>query len=85
MPVANGTLHGRGVYTAVGPRTSMQYGGGAAGCVVLARALPGECLDGRGEGHASVDSWRPCGDWLVFRSGAQLLPVYAVHFDASRC
>jgi hypothetical protein len=26
------------------------------------------------------DSWYPNDDWVVFKTGAQLLPKYVVHF-----
>lgn len=76
VPVQNGAAHGRGVYTATGPMTPMQYsnsGGGNA--VVLSKALEG--TRGRQE---QDDCWVPRGDWLIFKSGEQLLPTYAVHW-----
>jgi hypothetical protein len=75
--VANGTVHGHGVYTATGPDTPMRYArhGGGANTVILAKALEGT----RGAPGRS-DCWAPRGDWLVFKSGAQLLPKYVVHW-----
>ena len=74
VAVANGALHGHGVYTAKGPGTPMSYAGGGKE-VILARALQGHLGE---EGNS--DCWEPKGDWAVFRDGRQLLPVYVVRF-----
>jgi len=43
--------------------------------VILCLALPGK------KGVQGVaDSWYPKGDWVIFKTGAQLLPKYVVHF-----
>lgn len=77
VPPANGSLHGRGVYTARGANMPLQYGYGQT--VILALALPGrESQTGADDG--TCDSWRPQHDWHVFRHGDQLLPVYILHF-----
>ena len=82
VPIANGDVHGRGVYAADGPRTPSDYAGGQ-GKVILARALPGRKQEGavRQKPDGSLDSWRPRDDWIVFKSGAQLLPVYILHLS----
>jgi len=73
-PIANGAVHGNGVYSAKGPATPMGYGQGSHS-VILCLALPGK------KGAKGVDdSWYPHGDWVIFKSGAQLLPKYVVHF-----
>ena len=80
VPIVNGAVFGNGIYTAKGPDTPMSYGSGARQ-VILARALRGRC--GR-DSTGGDDSWEPKGDWVVFRKGEQLLPVFVVHFhDAS--
>jgi len=74
--VANGSVHGHGVYTATGPDTPMGYAQmGGASAVILAKALEGT-RGAQGVG----DCWAPRGDWLVFKSGKQLLPKYVVHY-----
>ena len=79
VAATNGSQHGKGVYTASGPATPIEYAKGGAQCVILAEALPG--VEGkRGGGSGSVDSWRPKSDWIVFRSGRQLLPRWVVHW-----
>jgi hypothetical protein len=84
-PVAVGAAFGQGFYSATGPDAPMGYAQGA-GCVILARALPGQQLKGRacggGRGTAGYDSWTPAGhpDWLIVRTKAQVLPCYVVHY-----
>jgi len=74
VPVIHGARYGHGVYTATGPNTPM--GSYARGnCVILAKALEGV----RGAQEAS-DCWAPKLDWLVFKTGEQLLPKYVVHW-----
>ena len=73
-PISNGAAHGQGVYTATGPSTPMGYGSQSRS-VILCKALvgsEGDCNKG--------DHWRPNGDWMIFRTAAQLLPNYVVHF-----
>jgi hypothetical protein len=73
--VANGSAYGLGVYTATGPNTPMQYAGNSGNRVILAKALEGV------KGEQGVgDCWAPRGDWLVFKTGEQLLPSYVVHW-----
>lgn len=73
--VLNGTAHGNGVYTAVGPDTPITYSSrGQGSTVILSQALIGR--EGRGG-----DSWKPRGDWIVFKDAAQLLPKYIIHYD----
>lgn len=74
--VANGTAHGYGVYTATGPGTPMHYAGqGDGNSVILAKGLEGT----RGQREMG-DCWAPNGDWLIFKTGEQLLPKYVVHW-----
>jgi hypothetical protein len=74
-PIANGAVYGHGIYAATGPRTPMGYGQGSRS-VILCLALPGK----RGTQQEVDDSWYPRDDWVVFKTGAQLLPKYVVHF-----
>lgn len=48
---------------------------------ILSRALPGNYRVGNGS-STSEDSWKPMGsqDWIIFKDGGQLLPIYVVHF-----
>lgn len=80
IAIRNGDVHGRGVYTARTAKTAVQYAG-SRGVVILANALPGfqgKKMSDRGA-SGEVDSWTPNQDWVVFRTGSQLLPVYALH------
>ena len=85
-PIANGAAFGQGLYSATGPAAPMGYARGA-GCVILARALPGRQLTGHdchgGSGTAGHDSWTPSGqpDWLILGTKAQILPCYVVHYQ----
>ena len=74
-PIANGAVYGHGIYAATGPRTPMGYGQGSRS-VILCLALPGK----RGTRQEVDDSWYPRDDWVVFKTSAQLLPKYVVHF-----
>jgi len=74
-PIASGTAYGHGIYAATGPSTPMGYGKDSRS-VILCLALPGK----RGTQREVDDSWYPRGDWVVFKTGAQLLPKYVVHF-----
>jgi hypothetical protein len=74
VPIRNGAAYGNGVYTATGPDTPMQYAN-VAKCVILARAIKG-----RHGGTSSGDSWSPHGDWIIFKTKEQLLPVYVVRY-----
>jgi hypothetical protein len=69
VPIAHGAAHGHGVYTAMGPDTPIGYGNGNA--VILARALVG---------NNGADSRRAHGDWIIFNSGSQLLPIYVLQW-----
>ena len=70
VTVANGTAYGSGVYTATGPATPMGYSRDS-NAVILAKALPGA---------KGIDSRSPNQDWVIFNSGAQLLPVYVLQW-----
>ena len=74
VPVAHGSVYGRGVYSATSPNTPMMYAAGVQQ-VILALALKEKPGQSRGI------SWEPRKDWIVFRSGSQLLPRYVVHFS----
>lgn len=73
ISVANGSAFGHGVYTACGPRDPLAYGRNQV--VILAMAVKGR--HGVSEGW---DSWTPPSrpDWVVFKSGDQLLPCFAL-------
>jgi cold shock CspA family protein len=78
VPIAHGDVYGTGIYTATGPETPIGYAqnGNARNCVILAKALEGV------KGRQSVgDCWAPKDDWLVFKTGEQLIPKYVVHFE----
>ena len=95
VDVRNGTVHGSGVYTAIGPDTPIGYCTaavprcrvGGSGASRKAEAFKAVVLAratpgqrGDVDGRGGVDSWYPRGDWAVFRRGEQLLPVYIVYF-----
>jgi hypothetical protein len=75
ITAVNGTAYGQGVYTAIGPDDPFQYGQNMV--VILAKALPGATGE-RDDG--SCDCWKPRDklDWVIFREGKQLLPVYVL-------
>ena len=68
VPITNGSAYGPGVYTAAGPGVPLRYGQSKS--VILALGLGGQ---------SGTDSTRPRGDWVIFSSGAQLLPKYVLH------
>ena len=74
VSTANGSAHGRGIYTATGPQTPLSYNQNR---IILAKALKGTKADSDRPG---ADSWQPKQDWLIFKDGAQLLPRYVLHF-----
>jgi hypothetical protein len=84
-PIVSGASYGQGLYSATGPAAPMGYAQNA-GCVILARALPGRQLTGQGcnggRGTEDYDSWTPSGqpDWLILGTKAQILPCYVVHY-----
>lgn len=71
VPVRNGASYGKGVYTAVSPGTPMGYGVESRS-IILARGIPGD-MNTHHRPHTQPD-------WYIFRSAAQLLPCYIVHF-----
>ena len=73
--IANGAVHGHGIYAATGPKSPKFYGKDSRS-VILCLALPGK----RGGLQEVDDSWYPRDDWVVFKKDAQLLPKYVVHF-----
>ena len=78
VAISNGDAYGLGVYSAVGPSTPFGFATGNS--LILAMALPGS-LDRSSSGTGGGDHWRPKGDWMIFRSGSQLLPKWVVHFQ----
>jgi hypothetical protein len=65
IPIKNGSVFGRGVYTAVGPDDPFVYGSGEV--VILAQGMVG-CKGDRDQ--AGYDSWTPTitSDWVIFRT-----------------
>jgi hypothetical protein len=53
--------------------------------VILAKALMGSCSEECNPSVRSIgatdDSWKPERDWLVFRDGKQLVPLFVIHFE----
>ena len=82
ISIINGKNYGNGVYTATGPKTPMTYSKGN-NKIILAKALPGQ--RSHNESRGDSDSWVPRDDWMVFRSGSQLLPCYVVVYDDAKC
>jgi hypothetical protein len=79
IPVRCGSAYGNGVYTAKGPGTPHNYG---REVIILAKTLPGNFQQSPPpKACDEMDSWG-CGsrDWVIFKSGKQLLPVYACFF-----
>jgi len=73
-PISNGARYGQGVYSAKGPDAPMGYAQDT-GQVILCLALPG--TDGK---QGVDDSWAPNNDWVIFKTSAQLIPKYVVHY-----
>ena len=78
-PIKNGKVYGLGVYAATSPHTPMGYGKDSRS-VILCLALPGKPGNDAKQREVEEDSWEPKKDWVVFKTGAQLLPKYVVHF-----
>jgi hypothetical protein len=78
VPVRHGAAYGNGVYSATGPAIAMGYNGGN-NRVILARALVGTQKQ-QPRADAETDSWVPQKDWMIFKSGQQILPCYVVYF-----
>lgn len=79
IDVANGTKYGQGIYTATETKDPCYYNYGS-NQLILSKALVG-CTGRSQNGSDGADSWIPNRDWHVFRSGAQLLPCYVIHFN----
>jgi hypothetical protein len=77
--IANGAVHGLGIYAATGPKSPKFYGKDSRS-VILCLALPGKRGNDAKQREVEEDSWEPKKDWVVFKTGAQLLPKYVVHF-----
>ncbi|CAE7385400.1 unnamed protein product, partial [Symbiodinium microadriaticum] len=77
IPVTHGAVYGPGVYTAIGPATAQHYARGV-NAVVLAKGLRGKVGS---IGDVAADSVTANQDWIVFRRGCQLMPLYVVYFD----
>jgi hypothetical protein len=79
---AHGSTYGSGVYTATTAAEPVRMAAGTK-CVILARALKGRCGT-RQDGASTCWSAAPNNPhWLIFASGAQLLPVCDVHYSSS--
>lgn len=77
--VAHGSAHGPGVYTAISPSTPQQYARGT-NAIILAKGLRGAQTQSHLKGkHAN--SVCPNPDWIIFRKGCQVLPLYVVYFN----
>lgn len=78
VPIANGAAYGNGVYTAIGPKTPMDYSR-ANSSIILCSGLLGK--EKRSESDMGFDSWPgpPDQDWMIFKTAEQLLPQYVVH------
>ena len=79
VTVKHGRTYGSGVYTATGPSAPMGYGG--AGRVILAKALVGEQAPSGVTTVDKYDSCSPNNDWMIFKDGKQLLPLFVIHFN----
>jgi hypothetical protein len=77
--IANGAVHGLGIYAATGPKSPKFYGKDSRS-VILCLALPGKRGNDAKQREVDEDSWYPKDDWVVFKTGPQLLPKYVVHF-----
>jgi hypothetical protein len=75
IPISHGAACGRGVYSATGPSTPLQYG--QQKLIILCRALKGKCGQNQQGDH---DSWTPRGDWIIFRKSDQVCPVFFLFF-----
>ena len=75
--ITNGAVHGQGVYTAVGVNTGIRFGQGVKQ-LILCEALVGNCVGT--DASDGGDSWKPHGDWQVYKTSEQVLPKYVVHF-----
>ena len=89
VPIRTGTLLGQGVYTSTRAEVPDGYfkGGGGGGVKKLIMAV---AVEGKRGGpspdaatRAASDSWRNSSDdtIVVFKSGAQLLPKWVVHYS----
>ena len=83
VPISNGAAYGRGVYTATGPNTPVQYARrGGSDAIILCKSLPG-ATKGSTEKDGG-DSWKASNsDWMIFKTVEQLLPKYVVHFRSN--
>eukprot|EP00467_Chlorarachnion_reptans_P008600 CAMPEP_0114492230 /NCGR_PEP_ID=MMETSP0109-20121206/3438_1 /TAXON_ID=29199 /ORGANISM="Chlorarachnion reptans, Strain CCCM449" /LENGTH=448 /DNA_ID=CAMNT_0001669047 /DNA_START=109 /DNA_END=1455 /DNA_ORIENTATION=- len=92
IDIKNGAAFGNGVYTSLSPDIPLLYG--KCKTLILSLGVVGEVFDyaipmciALGQIPETADSWRPhpssdklVDDWIIFRSGAQLLPKYAFRF-----
>jgi hypothetical protein len=77
--VAHGSAHGPGVYTAISPSTPQQYARGT-NAIILAKGLRGRDIH-RHTSDPSANSVCPNSDWIIFKQGCQVLPLYVVYFN----
>lgn len=79
VKVAHGSVHGPGVYTAIGPSTPQQYARGT-NAIILAKGLRGRDIHCH-TSDLTANSVCPNPDWIVFKKGCQVLPLYVVYFS----
>ncbi len=81
VPIVNGAVYGRGVYTATGPNTPVQYAK-KGDSIILCKSLPGMTKGSTDKDGG--DSWTPPkSDWMIFKTVEQLLPKYVVYFRSN--
>ncbi|KAG5188092.1 hypothetical protein JKP88DRAFT_134603, partial [Tribonema minus] len=79
IPIRHGSQHGEGVYTSTQLSIALSHTSNESpAMVIMARALKGAHIRSSAA-SAAYDSWSPSNNWYIFKSGAQLLPVYVIH------
>lgn len=82
-PIAVGTKYGQGVYSDTDPMDPRRYGN----FVLMCKGLPGTQTSATPEDDTyhtqGYDSWIPANQpkWRVWKTSAQLLPLYVIEFD----
>lgn len=79
VKVAHGSAYGPGVYTAISPHTPQQYAKGT-NAIILAKGLRGKVATQNGFA-LNANSVSPNPDWVIFKKGCQVLPLYVVYFN----
>jgi hypothetical protein len=77
--VAHGSAHGLGVYTAISPSTPQSFCAGS-NALILAKGLRGKQTQNH-HTNKKANSVCPNADWIIFKEGCQVLPLYVVHFN----